>query len=79
MPLTKSFERHFEQFRTSFYSKNVFVNEDCLVYRTPKGMSDKICRDANNLIGKLNLPLVAIGTTFQAKDSLVVKSNEIEL
>ena len=51
MPITKSFERYFEQFRTSFYSKNVFVNEDCLVYKTPKGMSDKYAEMLITLLG----------------------------
>lgn len=67
------------QFRESFYSKNVFVMDDYLIYKTPRGLSDKICRDANNLIEKLNLPLVALGTSFSAKDSVTVKSNEVEL
>lgn len=70
-------ERYFDQFRESFYSKNVFVSEDCLIYKTPRGLSDRICRDANTLIERLDVPLVAIGTMFHAKDSFVIKSNEI--
>lgn len=77
MQVTNTIEKQLEQFRVSFYSKNVFVMEDCLIYKTPRGLSDRITRDANTLIEKLNIPLVAIGTMVSAKDSLTVKSNEI--
>jgi hypothetical protein len=67
---------HFEQFKKSFSSRNVMVEKDYLVYRTPRGYSDKLAEDANLLIEKLNLPLVAIPTKFISKDSFLIKSNE---
>ena len=76
MQIATSLERHFEQFRKSFRSKDVMVYEHSMVYRTPRGLADKMAKDANDLIVKLNLPLVAIATTLLAKDSFHVKNNE---
>jgi len=72
-----SIDRYFEQFRVSFHSRNVMVYENSMVYKTPRGFADRMADDANVLIEKLNLPLVALPTTLLAKDSFHVKSNEV--
>jgi len=69
-------QRDFDKFRSSFSSRNVTVYNDSLVYRVPRGLSDRIAKDANDLIEKLNLPLVAIPTNLLAKDSFYVQRNE---
>ena len=74
--MIQTINRQFETFRVSFYSHNVTVYDDSMVYRTPKGLADKMCEDANDLIRKLNLDLVAIPTTFANKDSFHVKNIE---
>ena len=74
--MVHSINKQFETFRVSFYSRSVTVYANSMVYRTPNGLADKICEDANNLIRKLNLDLVAIPTTLYKKDSFHIKSNE---
>lgn len=70
-------DRQFEQFRKSFPYRNVMVYENVMVYRTVRGMSDTICKEANELIGKLKLPLTASSTTLPAKDSVSIIGDEI--
>jgi len=72
-----SIDRHFEQFRVSFHSRNVMVYDNSMVYKVPRGFAERMATDANVLIEKLNLPLVAIPTTLLAKDSFYIKSNEV--
>jgi hypothetical protein len=71
----KSIEMQFEQFRESFYCKNVMVYEDTMVYRTPRGLSESMADDANRVIAKLKLDLVAIPTSLTAKDSFYIKAS----
>ena len=74
----KLLETKMEQFRMSFPYRHVTVYDDFMVYRTPRGLCDKMAKDANNLINKLNLDLVAIPTSMSTKDSFCVKSSETD-
>jgi hypothetical protein len=74
--MTTTIEKELTQFRETFRHKNVTVYNDSIVYRTPYGLSDKMAKDANDLIADLKLSLVAIPTSFFRKDSFHVKSNE---
>jgi len=70
--MTKSIERELTQFRETFRHKNVTQYGDSLVYRCPDGWADGMAEDANVLIGKLKLPLVATPTTLFRKDSFSI-------
>lgn len=72
--MTSSVDRQFDQFIKSFRYKNLMRYSDSLVYRTPNNLSDVMAKDANNLISKLKLDLVAIPTSLYKKDSFHVKS-----
>ena len=72
-------ERHLEQLRVSLPFRMVTVYQDTMVYKCPNGLAKEMSEDANAMIEKLNLPLVAIPTTFIRGDSFCVKSNEVEL
>lgn len=72
-------ERQLEQLRVSFRFKNVTVYDDFMVYKCPDGFANSMADDANEMIAKLNLPLVAIPTTFFRGDTFCVKSNETGL
>ena len=72
-------EKQLEQVRKSLPFRHVTVYHDAMVYRCPSGLAKDMAEDANKVIEKLNLPLVAIPTTFIRGDSFCVKSNETEL
>lgn len=74
--MVHSIQHQFETFRVSFFHHHVIVYNDSMVYRTPKGLADKLARDANDLIEKLGLDLVAIPTKLLDKDSFHIKSIE---
>jgi len=74
----KTLESDLEKFRVAYPSVRCFVDPNCIVYKTKRGGSDEAARRANTLIEELGLPLVAIGTSFNAKDSFVVQSNETD-
>jgi hypothetical protein len=66
-------------FYKAFSLTSCSVYDDCIVYKTPAGSSDKVAVDANNLIKSLNLPLIAKSTSFTSKDSICVqKIKEVE-
>lgn len=67
-------QEHLETFRKEFYSVNVKVFANCLGYKVGNGFSDVVTKEANELIQKLNLPLIAQGTTTHTKDSFIIKS-----
>lgn len=69
-------ENQLEQFRKTFRYKNVFVEDEYMVYRCPRGYSDKMVADAQDLIKRLNLNLVATGSTFLAKDSFTIREKK---
>lgn len=69
-------ESQFEQFRKSFRSKNVFVDDDYMVYRCPRGFSDSLVKDAEDVIKKLNLNLEVHGTNLLAKDSFTIREKK---
>jgi hypothetical protein len=71
-----STEKHFEQFRVSFYSRNVMVYDKSMVYRTARGLADRVADDAKALIEKLKLPLTVTATNLLAKDSICIKPLE---
>ncbi len=67
------------RFRESFPLVKVIVYDNYLTYKVPDGRA-KSCADlANELIDKLDLPLVAIPTEGYRGDSFLVKSSEVEL
>jgi hypothetical protein len=49
------------------------IFENCLVYSVPTGEHEEKAAEANALIGKLGLPLVATETTFKTRDSFTVQ------
>lgn len=65
-----------EKFRKAYDSIRVTVYDDFMVYVTPTGMADLFSRNANTLIGKLNLDLTAIPKSTFPHDCFVVKSNQ---
>jgi len=69
-------ERQLIQFRETFRHKNCTVYADSVVYKCPDGWANGMAEDANALIKRLNLPLVAIPTTLMRKDSFYVKALE---
>ena len=69
-------ESQLEQFRKTFRYKNVFVEDEYMIYRCPRGYSDRMVDDAQDLIKRLNLNLVAMGTTFLAKDSFTIREKK---
>jgi len=72
-------ENYLIRFREAFHHTRVIVYRDYMTYRVRDGYADKVAKDANDLMLKLDLPLVAIPTKLSAKDSFVVKSSEVEL
>lgn len=76
---TINIQRYLEQLRTSLRFRHVNVYKDTMVYKCPAGLATKMAKDANDMIEKLDLPLVAIPTTFVRGDSFCVQSNEVEL
>lgn len=67
-------ERQFDQFITSFRYKDLRRYEDSIVYKFPDGWADDIAKEANVLIGKLNLQLIAEPTYFLRKDTVCIKA-----
>ena len=77
--MIQSIERELKQFRESFHLRNCNVYDFFIVYRVPRGLAFPASEDANKLIDKLKLNLVAVPTTLQAGDSFTVKSSDYEL
>lgn len=74
-----SLDNELEIFRENFYSVNVFVENGYMVYRTRKGFAKMVAQEANKLIEKLGLNLVAIPSSLSSKDSFHVQSNLTEV
>lgn len=66
----------FYTFIENFPIVKVNVYEDSMIYKVPRGRADSVAKEANQLIEKLNLPLVAIPTILLAKDTVLIKNNE---
>ncbi len=64
---------HLETFRIRYGSSKVLVYDDCLVYRVANRFAPLAAKDANKLIEKLQLPLVATPTDFSSNDSFSIK------
>lgn len=71
-----TYERELTQFRKNFRHKNCTQYEDSLVYKCPDGWADGMAQDANGLIERLKLPLVAVPTTLFRKDSFHITSKK---
>ena len=67
------------KFRENFQGRKVWVDDDCLSYTCPRGKSYYWAKEANELIEKLELPLVAIPVRTLWNNVFVVKSAEVEL
>jgi len=72
-------ENHLIRFRENFPLVRVIQYSDFLSYKVPDGRADSCAKLANELIEKLDVPLVAIPTILFRKDSFIVKSSEVEL
>lgn len=70
---------HFDCFREHFSSVRLVQYDWGLVYKCGGGMAEKQAKEANELIERLNLPLVAIPKSNHPKDSFYVQSNETEV
>lgn len=64
-----------EKFRKEFPMKNVFVEDNQIIYRCAVGYADVCTKEANQLIAKLKLPLKAESNSFRGMftDSFVIK------
>jgi len=69
-------EKQLETFREKFPLTKVTVHDDFLAYNVKRGYQVLAAELANELIEKLDMPLVAIPDTFVTGNSFVVKSNE---
>lgn len=68
-------QEHFETFRKAFYSTRVDVQQDWMTYIYPTNhLAAKSCCDANELIRKNKLPLVALYN--HSTNTFTVKPNE---
>jgi hypothetical protein len=66
-----------EKFIKNFPSTHCMAYDDCLVYKTRRGLGKSVAEHANRIIEELNLALTAIPTSLSINDSFVVQSNEI--
>ncbi len=66
-----------EEFRLAFPLTKVWVEPDCLVYRTRRGLARSLAEAANELIEKLGLSLSAIPTSLSSQDSICIQSSEV--
>ena len=67
-------QEHFETFRKAFYSTRVDVQQDWMTYIYPTNhLAVKSCCDANDLIQRTKLPLVAIYN--HSTNTFTVQSN----
>lgn len=65
-----------ELFRENWGGCNCMVYDTEIVYKVSRGYSKAAALDAQILIDKLGLYLVALSTTFAALDSFVVRGND---
>jgi len=72
-------ENHLIRFREAFPLVKAIVYTDYITYRVPNGRANSCAKLANELIDKLEIPLVAIPTVGHMGDSFIVKYSDIEL
>ena len=65
-------EEHLDTFRKSFPYFRVMVYDDSLVYKIPCVFCPEVAKEANELIDKLNLPLIA-NTNGIFFNSIIIK------
>ena len=69
-------EEHIRVFREAYRGIRCNVHEDYIIYTVYWGGAETRAKAANELISKLNLPLVAVPSTHKglANDTFIVKS-----
>ena len=67
-------EFEFEIFRKNFLATKVMVYQDEMVYKVRRGFAKSVAEEANKIIEKLGLDLVAIPSPLSSADSVVIQS-----
>lgn len=67
-------EHEFETFRKNFLATRVTVYDDYMTYKVRRGFAKRVAEEANRIISKLGLDLVAIPTSLSSADSVVIQS-----
>lgn len=67
-----------DEFYMNYPSTRLIRNDDCLVYKTEFGYCVQACKEANELISVLGLPLTASTNMSNGifMDSFIVKSSK---
>lgn len=72
-------EQEFERFRKNFLATRVMVYQDEMVYKVRRGFAKKVAQEANSIIEKLGLDLVAIPTSLSSQDSVSVQHQYMQI
>lgn len=74
-----STEQQFEKFRENFLLTRCYVDDLYMTYKVKRGLAKAVAKDANELIDRLGLDLVAIPTPFLAQDSICIQPQWMQL
>lgn len=76
-PITE-LSKALDEFYMNYHSTRLIRNDDCLVYKCYFGCATEACKEANELILVLGLPLIASTNMSNGifMDSFIVKSNK---
>jgi len=72
-------DQQLETFRINFPLTRVRVEENYMTYRVRRGLAKSLSQDANELIKRLDLDLVALPTPLSADDSIVIQPQWMQL
>lgn len=68
-----------EKFRENFLLTRVNVEDDFLTYKVRRGFAKAVAEDANELIDRLCLDLVAIAPNSVAQDVVVIQHQYMQI
>lgn len=76
-PITE-LSKALDEFYMNYPSTRLIRNDDCLVYKCSFGCATEACKEANELISVLGLPLICETNMSNGlfTDSIMVKSNK---
>lgn len=74
-----STQEQLEKFRTNFPLTRVVVYDEFMTYKVRRGLAKSVTGEANELIDKLGLELVAVCPNGLAQDSVVIQQQYMQI